>query len=112
MTRGTDLIAIERERQIQQEGWTAEHDDEHKAGDLASAGQSYALYAWWQLSELCIGPRVQALRTIMECFWPWSQESWKPSHDPIRNLVKAGALIAAEIDRIQRRRRRNELVTE
>ena len=31
--------------------------------------------------------------------WPWPPEFWKPSDDPVRNLVKAGALIAAEIDR-------------
>jgi hypothetical protein len=35
--------------------------------------------------------------------WPWDPSWWKPSPDPIRNLVKAGALIAAEIDRLQRR---------
>lgn len=34
--------------------------------------------------------------------WPWDEEWWKPSEDPVRNLVKAGALIAAEIDRLQR----------
>jgi hypothetical protein len=38
----------------------------------------------------------------MYIFWPWDQDWWKPSPDPIRNLVKAGALIAAEIDRLQR----------
>ena len=34
--------------------------------------------------------------------WPWGSEYWKPSEDPVRNLVKAGALIAAEIDRLNR----------
>jgi len=34
--------------------------------------------------------------------WPWGSEWWKPSKDPIRDLVKAGALIAAEIDRLQK----------
>lgn len=34
--------------------------------------------------------------------WPWADDWWNPSDDPVRNLVKAGALIAAEIDRIQR----------
>lgn len=34
--------------------------------------------------------------------WPWDENWWKPSLDPIRNLVKAGALLAAEIDRLQR----------
>lgn len=33
--------------------------------------------------------------------WPFP-DFWKQSEDPIRNLVKAGALIAAEIDRLQR----------
>jgi hypothetical protein len=33
-------------------------------------------------------------------WWPWSFEWWKPK-DRIRNLVRAGALIAAEIDRLQ-----------
>lgn len=35
--------------------------------------------------------------------WPWDKEWWKPSKDQVRNLVKAGALIAAEIDRLQRK---------
>lgn len=34
--------------------------------------------------------------------WPFNRKEWKPSSDPIRNLVKAGALIAAEIDRLHR----------
>lgn len=34
--------------------------------------------------------------------WPFDASWWKPSNDPIRNLIKAGALIAAEIDRLQR----------
>ena len=33
--------------------------------------------------------------------WPWAKKWWKPSDDPVRNLVKAGALIAAEIDRLE-----------
>jgi hypothetical protein len=32
--------------------------------------------------------------------WPWDAKWWKPSVDHVRNLVKAGALIAAEIDRM------------
>jgi hypothetical protein len=34
--------------------------------------------------------------------WPWGTSWFKPSGDDIRDLVKAGALIAAEIDRLQR----------
>ena len=35
-------------------------------------------------------------------WWPWRNEDWKPSNDRVVNLVKAGALIAAEIDRLER----------
>lgn len=32
-------------------------------------------------------------------FWPWGKQYWKPTpNDPRRQLVKAGALIAAAID--------------
>lgn len=30
--------------------------------------------------------------------WPWGVEYWKPK-DPLTNLVRAGALVAAAIDR-------------
>lgn len=33
--------------------------------------------------------------------WPWGTQSFKPTNS-IRDLTKAGALIAAEIDRLQR----------
>jgi len=38
----------------------------------------------------------------MATSWPWDEEWWKPDNDAVRNLAKAGALIAAEIDRLQR----------
>jgi len=92
---GSELIAAERRRQIEKEGWTAEHDQEHVAMSLAKAGACYAL----DVAE----PGVRKpLRQCMFDFWPWSEEWWKPTpDDPVRQLVKAGALIAAEIDRIQ-----------
>jgi hypothetical protein len=39
--------------------------------------------------------------TIMAELWPWDESWWKPG-DRIRELAKAGALIAAEIDRLNR----------
>ncbi len=90
---GAQLIATERRRQIKVEGWTARHDDGHAYGELALAAQCYAE------SELRKGGDPERA-------WPWNLEWWKPSNDPIRNLVKAGALIAAEIDRLQRMKRR------
>lgn len=84
---GAELIAAERERQITAEGWTAAHDDTHDRGALVEAAVCYALSG--------TGRRVPSL-------WPWDATWWKPSKDPVRNLVRAGALIAAEIDRLQR----------
>lgn len=102
MKTGTELIAEERERQISKEGWTPEHDAEHTEGELLEAGMSYAhavRYQYEAESLEVIKVHAQA-KTIP---WPWDIAWWKPSEDPIRNLVKAGALIAAEIDRLQRK---------
>ena len=94
---GVELIKSERLRQISQEGWSTEHDDGHKLGELASAAESYAHQAAVQAN---FAPS-NILRSPPQA-WPWSAIWWKPSDDQIRNLVKAGALIAAEIDRLQR----------
>jgi hypothetical protein len=93
---GVELIAEERSRQISVEGWTPEHDDQHTSGELSEAAAGYAHTACLQISFL------PSLAVCVPALWPWSENWWKPSSDPIRNLVKAGALIAAEIDRLQR----------
>lgn len=87
---GAERIARERQRQIKQEGWTPEHDDVHTVGQLMQAAVCYALYDW-ELSDDYPPPS-----------WPWAPHCWEPSHDHVRNLEKAGALIAAEIDRLLR----------
>lgn len=98
---GTDLIKIERNRQICVKKRTSKHDDKHFSGELACAAACYTL-----------GERIQSFRGFLTdvgfeheprimSVWPWSHNSWKPK-SRIRNLVKAGALIAAEIDRLQR----------
>ena len=96
MKTGIELIAAERERQITAEGWTPEHDAEHTDGALAEAAICYANTASAQVRGNCAAK-------LMDDQWPWMPEWWKPSEDPVRNLVKAAALIAAEIDRIQRK---------
>jgi hypothetical protein len=87
---GAELIAAERRRQIANEGWTPEHDDGHIHNQLARAAASYIAITVWPDSYEA------------ENFWPWDLGNFKPTADPVRNLVKAGALIAAEIDRLQR----------
>lgn len=82
-----DVLA-ERQRQISAEGWTPEHDDEHQLGELSHAAARYASQAFGQYG--------------ISAFWPWAEKWWKPSQDPRRNLEKAGALILAEMERIDR----------
>jgi hypothetical protein len=84
---GVSLIAAERRRQIMTEGWSEAHDDTHDRGELAQAAACYAL------QHTPVSGRVLC--------WPWNRDWWKPK-GPIRDLARAGALIAAEIDRLQR----------
>ncbi len=99
-SHGAELIAKERERQIQEEGWTEQHDDSHTPGDLATAGACYALGAA-AFSARNSGIRQRLTEAAQE-LWPWGGRWWKPVPNPIRELTKAGALIAAEIDRLER----------
>ena len=104
---GAELICEERKRQIEVEGWSAEHDDrEHSPGSLAQAGAAYALHAAAKLDNR----GSDALCECAESNWPFDAVWWKPTpEDPIRQLAKAGALIAAEIDRLQRMNNRRSL---
>jgi hypothetical protein len=99
---GIALIVAERRRQITDEGFDADHDDKHTLGDLSLAATAYARIG----SATIRGASADEFPVDMmmaEGEWPseW-EEYWRPSDDPIRNLVKAGALIAAEIDRLLR----------
>lgn len=90
---GIERIAAERRRQIEEEGWTAEHDADryHKRGELAEAACYYA----WPEENTKITPWLLYPDT-------WSTEWGKRcSKTRIRQLEVAGALIAAEIDRLQ-----------
>lgn len=82
----------ERCRQISVEGWTPGHDDQHDEGELAAAATAYAFNA-------ATAGRYYAHDPIW--FWPWGDGSWKPT-TPRRDMVKAGALILAEIERMDR----------
>lgn len=93
-TDGAALIAAERQRQLSDEGWTPEHDAEWVNGELASAAICYA--------RSVVDGYVTPFLANAPIGWPWHEDWYKPSDDSIRNLVKAGALIAAEIDRLQR----------
>ena len=100
---GTEMIAVERLRQIEQEGWTPEHDAEHDDRALLCAARCYVVAAEWAGFINMPQPMPKWARD-QAAPWLWDEEWWKPSDDPVRNLVKAGALIAAEIDRLHRRK--------
>jgi hypothetical protein len=97
---GVSLIAAERQRQIDVEGYTTEHDDGlHEFGSaLSMAAVCYATPGRYRPLGGGIGRN-----SGIPALWPWRLEDWKPTpHDRVRELVKAGALIAAEIDRLNR----------
>jgi len=97
MKTGSELITEERQRQIDVEGWDAGHDDEHEGAELAIAGACYAFDYVGNMGN-------EGAYQIAGDFWPWEGGSMKTTpSDPIRQLTKAGALLAAEIDRLQRK---------
>lgn len=82
-----DVIA-ERQRQVSAEGFSLHHDDRYVNGELAEAASTYATLAG--------KPRS------MSTGWPRVIGEFKPSSDRRRDLVKAAALLLAEIERIDR----------
>ena len=84
-------IAAERRRQMQVEGWTSKHDDTHTAGQMAAAAGTYGIGA------LLPGEQDR----VFQRYWPWDRASWKP-RNARRDLVRAAALIVAEIERLDR----------
>ncbi len=86
-------VINERYRQISVEGWTTEHDDSHRNGELAQAAAAYAFYCCDAENS---GP--DALTLFPKT---WDKGWFKPTTDR-RNLVKAAALLLADIERRDR----------
>ena len=108
-TDGAALIAAERARQVAAEGWTLEHDALfHTQGELAWAATCYAA------PKTVYRQQYVGTDFVFSEPWPASYDAgmhrgeggwgpWRrPDCDRITELVRAGALIAAEIDRLQR----------
>lgn len=92
------LIACERDRQIVVEGWTPDHDYHHWRGELALAAAVYAIPQDCRSIFAGYAGRSNVQREL----WPFEWHWFKPTpEDRIRELVKAGALIVAEIERLQ-----------
>ncbi|MBN5049463.1 hypothetical protein JY456_03800 [Stenotrophomonas maltophilia] len=93
---GVKAIAAERERQLQEEGFTRESDQQYRRGELARAATAYVQLA---AMDLEFGTRDHIAWHGQGAVWPWAPEWWKPV-DARCDLVSAGALIAAQIDLI------------
>lgn len=93
---GRDVLA-ERRRQVEAEGWTPEHDDQYDNGELSRAAAAYAHHSTRPKDRRHSMAEVGAWPS----YWPWDVKWWKPT-EPRRDLVKAGALILAEIERLDR----------
>ncbi|MCU4590009.1 hypothetical protein KTJ20_14905 [Acinetobacter ursingii] len=96
-----DVIG-ERNRQIEQEHYSIEHDDSYQNNELPRAAASYVnnvVSRGWVFNSV-YGPEAYQSEEVPD-LWPWSDEHWKPKN-PRRDLVKAAALIIAEIDRMDR----------
>jgi len=111
MSNAIDDVLAERQRQIAKEGWTTEHDDSHNDRSLAMAAQCYVEHyvgrSWLvtQSNDKESGLLEYQSEPIPNN-WPehWDDASWKPK-DPRRDLVRAAALIIAEIERIDRQKK-------
>lgn len=103
---GIEAIAAERERQIKKEKWSAKHDDDHTDGSLARAAACYAIIGSMDADDRRRNKDpspTDGFFNIIYTTWPrdWAWCWWKPKNRR-RDLVRAGALIAAEIDRLDR----------
>lgn len=101
MKSGIEIITEERQRQIEVEGWTAEHDEKHYMGELANAACCYAM-----THDMVDYLDEQWGNDMYLTFWPfdlsWLKKDQTGDNEKrIKDLAKAGALIAAEIDRLQ-----------
>lgn len=117
-------FASERKRQVEQEGWTLQHDDEHADGELSGAAACYAVFGTtykvperpskYAAVDMARGAASRGMETIREAMrihaeqnprppsrWPWEDAAWKPSSRK-RNIEKAAALLAAEWERVDR----------
>jgi hypothetical protein len=93
LSRAARDVVSERRRQMAVEGWTIDHDDRHALGELARAA-------------VCYADPLNTERERAPGKWPWGAEWWKPKSRR-RDLVRAAALIIAEIERLDRAARRN-----
>lgn len=103
MSKAIDDVVAERHRQIEAEGWTEAHDDQHSDRSLARAAACYVQQATGRAWVIEDEGEDYYQAEEMPDDWPesWAEEWWKPKN-PRRDLVRAAALLIAEIERLDR----------
>lgn len=107
LSRGSQDVLAERRRQLEVEDFRKDEDDHYTSGEMAWAAVCY-------LQNAAVAGKMQGLGLLNaeQCdergrslpqpeVWPWDAEWWKPAGQR-RDLVKAAALIIAEIERLDR----------
>lgn len=92
-------VIQERSRQVLVEGHTPEKDDRLVDGELSLAAACYVTVSY--ADDHANGFRRSLLSRFPEDIWPWSGRWWRPG-EKRRNLVRAAALIIADIERLDR----------
>lgn len=90
MSKAIEDVIAERKRQIEKEGYSTEHDDEHNNFEMSDAALCYIESA-----------QHEGMPCDVSGAWPWDIKYWKPK-SPREDLVRAAALIIAEIERLDR----------
>lgn len=102
-------VLAERQRQVDEEGWTALHDDEHAYGELSRAAAVYCLCSDKPPVPGDVSEVHQSRKwdfNILKAIWP-SGWVFNPK-DRRSNLIRAAALILAEIERQDRTQPRHK----
>ncbi|RYY67693.1 MAG: hypothetical protein EOO12_00105 [Chitinophagaceae bacterium] len=102
LTAAAADVLAERARQVEVEGWSPVHDDTHTNGELARAAAAYAIHWTMNGMRTTFGDTIWPMSWGFEWFKPGALKTGEVQIARRRNLVKAGALILAEIERLDR----------
>lgn len=92
LSPGAVALVSERRRQFEEEGWSQQHDLDHRRGEIAQAGAAYLL--------LAAGKKELARQA-----WPWHPDDLREKEFR-KNVVRGGACALAELDRDDFERKR------